>query len=258
MEYDVTSVYEPFRRVLLERQSRLDEVLQLCCFAIQETSALPDLTSALNLVQKVPTENAAVRMEHAERVAATAKREVASNFSSLFDMATIVLWGALESAVRDFVARWIAKYPQARELDSVGKIKIRLSDYVQLSNEELHQHVVDQLDRELGAPLKKGAGRFDSLLSSVGIAVPLDNELRRTLLEMSEVRNVLVHKAGTADRRFIEACPWYGVMEKNPVSVDRTKYEKYRAAVNSYAAATLRAAHTVELAWESPSSEHTR
>ena len=257
MEYEPTSVYEPFRRVLLERQSRLDEVLELCCYAIREVSALPDLTSALNLVQKVLPKDASERMERAERVATTAKREAASNFSSLFDMATIVLWGALESAVRDFVARWIARYPQARELDSLGKIKIRLADYDQLSNEELHQHVVDQLDRELGAPLKKGAGRFDSLLSAVAIAVPLDSDLRRALLEMSEVRNVLVHKAGSADRRFIEACPWYGAKEKDAVSVDRAKYEKYRAAVNSYASAILRAAHVVEAAWDSGAPEHT-
>ena len=54
-------------------------------------------------------------------------------------------------------------------------------------------------------------------------------------MELSAVRNVIAHRLGIADRRFLEACPWFNVELGDEVVVDGSKYSQYRAAVNAYA-----------------------
>lgn len=228
----------------------MDEVLSLYYYAIENTCDLPDLVDALALVKKKPIKQAVQEVENVKTLTRTAQREVDSGFASIFEMATVLLWGALETANRDFIALWLAKYSQARETEAIGKIKLRFIDFTLLSPEQLYQSVVEQLERETAAPLKKGVGRFESLLPAVSISIPVSAEIRQSLLELSEVRNTLVHKAGTVDRRVAQSCPWIQLNEKETLRVTRTMYMKYNQSVRSYAASVLRAAHATASIWE--------
>ncbi|MEO8015507.1 MAG: hypothetical protein ABI642_15305 [Polaromonas sp.] len=231
-----SSVYEPFNRILLVRQNALDEAIEVCCHGIANTCDLPYPVDALALVRKTPPEAASKQIEYAKTLACTAQREMETGFGSIFEMATVLLWGALETAVRDFVTLWLAKHPQARESDVLGRIKLRFADFTSLSTEELHESVVGQIERETAAHLKKGMDRFDALLSAARISVPVEAALRQPLLALSEVSNVLVHKAGTVDRRLAQSCPWLELKERGTMRVSRDRYMKYNRSVGNYAA----------------------
>lgn len=55
-------------------------------------------------------------------------------------------------------------------------------------------YITKELSRSLNADFKRGVGQFEAILDAIGLAGPVDPDVRRTLLELNEVRNVLVHR----------------------------------------------------------------
>jgi uncharacterized protein YutE (UPF0331/DUF86 family) len=49
-----------------------------------------------------------------------------------------------------------------------------------------------------------GCGRFESLLDTIGLGGSVEETVKRLFLELSQVRNIVVHKAGKADKRIVE------------------------------------------------------
>ena len=58
--------------------------------------------------------------------------------------------------------------------------------------------------------------------------------MRKNLIELNQVRNVLVHRGGKADRRFNDACPWLGKAVGDPVTITHAAFVKYFESVSSY------------------------
>lgn len=63
----------------------------------------------------------------------------------------------------------------------------------------------------------------------------MDPQLKRSLIELEYVRNVLLHRRGIADSRFIEGCPWTTVKIGTIITPDEADVEKYTTAVLNYA-----------------------
>jgi hypothetical protein len=82
--------------------------------------------------------------------------------------------------------------------------------------------------------LKQGCGRFEIILEAMGISGSIESELRRDLLELSQIRNVLVHRAGIVDKRFIEICPWLKMCIGDHIKVTNEAYCRYSIAVPRY------------------------
>ena len=211
--------------------------MRLTCSGVHTLTAAPELAGALG---KPPDYVAAL-----ERDAHLAQSEVDKGFATIFAQAIIVAWGALETAVRDFLVRWLATFPSARQSPAVSKIRIRFGDYEALSPGERMEYLLSELERELGAPLQPGVGRFESLLSALSIGGPVDPVLRRDLLELAATRNVLVHRAGVADERFVALCPWLGLQAGAEVRVSQEQYHRHLGAVYRYAGVIVRRAKTV-------------
>lgn len=226
-------ILAPLRSVLIEQHQEFDDFCQVACVAISEMEGLPDLTQALC--------EPAADVERANTIAAIAEREHASGFATLFHFATVFTWGALETAIRDIVVNWLFHVPESRQHEKIRRLRIPFSEYEALDPKDRIRYLVGLLENDLGANLKPGVGRFESLLNEVGLGGSVGEDLRRDLLEMGAVRNVLVHRLGVIDDRFVGLCPWYGVSVGERVSVTRdVYYGKYRKAVFQYAASVAR------------------
>ena len=68
----------------------------------------------------------------------------------------------------------------------------------------------------------------------LGLTGGVPTSLRRDLLELSQIRNVLVHRAGIVDKRLAEACPWLKLQTGNRVQVTDEAYTRYSLAVPQY------------------------
>jgi hypothetical protein len=169
-----------------------------------------------------------------QELAQLAEREVNKGFPLLYGQATISLWSSLEYLVKDFLVCWLINEPTALQAEGIRKIKIPLTLYDTMTKEERYYFIIETLERETQAVFKQGVSRFESLLDVFSLGGAVENELQKTLFELSNVRNVLVHRRGIADRRLIEACPWLGLRTGDPMIIAASSFHRYASSIGEY------------------------
>lgn len=197
---------------------------------------MPRIVKVLAEVKGEPTDgDSKRRLEVAEKDAARAQTEVDSDFPLLHGLALVAIWSALEHFVKGLVASWILHRRDAIEAQALQRLKVKLGDYVQLSRPEQARYLVELLEQELAGPLKRGVGRFETLLNpfSLGGAVP--DDCAKSIFELQQVRNVIAHRNGRIDKRFRKECPWFKAKLNQPVQISREQLSRYQGASMQYA-----------------------
>jgi hypothetical protein len=137
-----------------------------------------------------------------------ARREVERGFPLLQSQSVVAIWGALEACIDDFCADWLAAHPEQLETNGFKKVRIPVASLRFDDRREMMKAVIDAIARETSADLKAGVGRFQEILRKIGLEVDVPPALQKDLLELSKVRNNIVHRHGNADRKFVDECPW--------------------------------------------------
>lgn len=242
---DTEYEYEPFELIFLHRREEILRLVGLAGYALRSLEGSARLTEVL----KKPAD----AVERAREMETSAQAEVKADLPLLHSAAAVLIWGALEAAFRDFLIRWLVSRPSSLAVAELSNIRVRIAEYESFSGEDRMRFLVGVLERELAATLKPGVGRFACLLKPFGIAPITSEEMRRDLSELAAVRNVIVHRAGVADARLIELCPWLRLERGHPVTVGRAALERYVVAASEYAAAIIEAARLVAKSAPGPS-----
>jgi len=225
---------DPFER-LLGHMHQAAQLLDLSTRGISVLRAMPQALQALAKA-KPPSDPAAAQaqLDFAQNEAQLAQTEVDAGFPLLHAQATISLWADLENALRTFLATWLSHEPTARGIEPIHKLRVCLGEYESMDSDERFYYIVDRLEQEIESRNRRGVDRFESLLAAFGFQSPLDKRLKRDLLELYHVRNVLVHRRGVADRRLAEACPWLHLSAGQQITVSPESYRRYVDAVGAY------------------------
>jgi hypothetical protein len=105
---------------------------------------------------------------------------------------------------------------------------------------------VYELQRTLNSEQRLGLDGFEALLKVVGLAGKVEDEIRRDIYELQQLRHTIVHRASLADRKLIEACPWLKLMSGERIMISREHYRRLVMAVNKYVTVVIQRATTVE------------
>jgi hypothetical protein len=229
---------EPFHE-FLRHQEDLARILHLSTTGIAMLRGRHGALEALRSVKDIFPEDDFKKiddkaLEHAARERDLAQSEVDNDFPILHEQATVALWGSLEALVRSFAASWLANKAGAWQVDAVKKLRIRLGDYEALEPLDRCLWVIDLIDQETSGPLRNGVSRFENLLQVFQLDGATDEECRKTLFEMSQVRHAIVHRRGRADRKLIEACPWLSLKPGDRVKITHKMWHRYHEAVAEY------------------------
>lgn len=122
------------------------------------------------------------------------------------------------------------KKRDAKNVPAIQKLRVKLGDYLQLQKSEQAQFLVELLEQELAAPLKRGAKRFESLLEPFGISSALPEGCAKQLFELQQIRNAIAHRNGRADRRLRSECPWLKLKQNQQIQVSRKMLHGYSEA----------------------------
>lgn len=226
---------QPFKD-LVEESERIHDLLRLSMQGISVLRAMPGMVTAIANAEGTSEDaSTAAELTNVQRTAELAQREVDEGFPILHAHGALALWALLEATVRLFVARWLENQPGALDVEIVQKLKVRIGEYERLTGEDRVFYIVDRIEQEVAAVLRSGVNRFESILEPFSLSGPLDANLQRDLFELSQIRNALMHRAGKADSRLIEACPWLGLRIGQKVVVDTASFKRYEHAVMDYA-----------------------
>jgi len=176
------------------------------------------------------TINLATPAEQAEELEKFAEAQKKHGFSYLYELASIRLWGILEALVDETCVRSLLDNANLSDLDSMKSLKAPVVEFLNLSEQEKAVYLVDLLKQKVTASLKPGIGRFESVLDQVGLGGGVKKRIRRTLLELSQIRNVLVHCNGNADSRIVKHCPWLGLKIDDKVYLTGEHFSRYITA----------------------------
>ena len=173
-------------------------------------------------------------LEKCRSMAASSKVEIDGGYPTLHSQSVISLWGTLEALIEDLLAAWLQNEPATLQSERFRKIKVTVSEYESLNDDQRAAYLVRELARTLSADLKLGIGRFESILAAAGLSGSVDPGFRRDLFELSQIRNILVHRAGVADETFCTNCPWFKAVVGSVISVNHDDYVRYYTAVHVY------------------------
>lgn len=225
----IVAIFEEF----LEHQMDAARVLHLSMTGISMLRGRHGIVRALAKV-KGEADGPAEVDEHLAKENELAQREVDNDFPLLHEQATVATWSALEAFIRSFVAKWLQSGPNAWQAESIKKLKVRLGDYESLQLSDRCLWVVDQLDQELSAPLRGGVNRFEALLKVFDLDGLVSEEQQKQLFELSQIRHVLLHRRGQADRKLLDACPWLKLAPGDRVKITHEMWQQYSDAVAGY------------------------
>jgi hypothetical protein len=192
------------------------------------------LASALNKT----SEEVAYR-EEVERLALD---EVARGFPLLMSHNTVGLWSALEAALTRFPVDWLCFRPELLKKDILSKTKVPAILLSTANFAEAAAFVVDEFTRQSGGASKQGIGRFTFVLQALGINVKVDDGIRKTLFQLSKVRNLYAHRFGIVDVQFRESCPWLNATLGSRLQTGAEDMERYELAARDFAALVVLAA----------------
>lgn len=218
-------------------RDHLDQSVRLLTLSVHGISVLVELPELDDILAEGKTdedEEHKRRREQTREAAALARAEVEQGFPLLHSQAVVSLWSSLEDCIRTFLAKWLANEPGAKQVDAVGKLKITVGDYEAQDDDERDLYLIELLERDKQSPRRSGVSRFESMLEPFGLAGAVDDDVAKTLFEMHQVRHVLVHRAGLADRRFAAACPWLGLSAGEPVVIREEEFGRYMRASVRY------------------------
>lgn len=212
-------------------------VYELAIGGIASAPARVGLVAALNAIH-VETEVAYDRhsdpeVARAEALAKIAQPEIEHKFPLLCKSASIVIWASLEGFIRSFLAEWLARLPNAPPVPAIAELSIRYGDLCGAAGIERAYLLISRLDEARRTKFRGGVDRFEGLLECFDLGGAAAAETKKALWELSNVRNVLVHRLDLADRKLIDACPWLGYAVGDMVRVTPSQMQVYfRAAID--------------------------
>jgi hypothetical protein len=174
------------------------------------------------------------RRKHFENLESFAKREATGGHPYLFALALVKLCSILEAAV-DHVLVQLLKDPRTIESSSkLSRLKGPLVEFMGATELERMIYLREALKQDMASDLKIGAGRFESVLDALGFCGTIAPSIRKALLELHEIRNVMVHSMGRVDKHFKVRCPWIALALGESVPVTRTQYLVYHSSALWY------------------------
>lgn len=162
-----------------------------------------------------------------------AKEQAAAKFSYVHELAVVKLWSILETAI-DQLAFQRLREGAGRENQILTSIEGPLLPFLEADAEEQADFLLSKLKVAVKASLQRGIGRFEAVLNPLGLGGPVDTLAAKAIVELSEVRHVIVHRRGVADRQFVTRCPWVRTGVGERLEVSRRALTWYSTAADWY------------------------
>ncbi len=222
---------EPLER-FHEQHHQRDDLLHMLREAVFFIQARPTVIEILG--SKWSNEEKEQELAKAENNSRIAKTEDDAGHPLLHAQAVVLLWGGLEALLLDFLALWLINKPETRTLEPVKTLKIGFGEFEILPDDDRAAYLLERLEDKLGTRRSGGVERFEALFRIFGMTSKLPDGIVRELLELSAVRNLLVHRGGIVDSRFRNQCPWTAWELGSPLVVSHEDYHRYFDAVDLY------------------------
>lgn len=168
-----------------------------------------------------------------------AKQEMKLGFPKLLSHSSVALWSAVETMVDDLLVAHLLHVAEAsdlvgRSLPTARPLHLRKTD--DASAREFIRRWSSQIS------IENVIDRYLAMLGVFHFKLDISSSNRRHLTELSEARNVILHKGGTIDARFLKKIPWAIWKEGQQYTINEALYVKFVDAIFDFTSKTLASA----------------
>lgn len=168
-----------------------------------------------------------------------AESEIQRDFPLLHSHSLVGLWGALEACMSDIFIGWIEHLDSSEWTPPMRKLKVQLSEWLALPEADRSPWLLDQIRRDRSSDLKSGIQQFESVLSAIGLDGSVDPAIREVMFQVKSLRNVIAHKGGRVDARFVEDCPSFKLSVGDDLRLSNTQIEAANTTMVLYVKSVL-------------------
>ncbi|WP_132420315.1 hypothetical protein [Paenibacillus albiflavus] len=119
-------------------------------------------------------------------------------------------------------------FSEDKELKGIFEdLKGPVVNFLLMPSSQQIEYLLELLKRKVNATLGDGIERFERLLNAVQYGGKVHTKIKDVMLELSQVRNILVHRNGEVDSRFKKKCPWVDVSVGEQISITDDKLDLY-------------------------------
>lgn len=201
---------------------------------VADWSKLDKISLDSHLDKMAKTGEVYLNLREAEQEAVQAKDLLSKGLLLIHYQTLVLLWSILESFVHILISNILLYDQKIKENDKIRKITIPLGYFEDLDAQERSYFIIRELEHQFAASQRKGIGRFESLLNIFGLGGGLKETYRRDLLELQQIRHVIIHRRGIVDRKLSTACPWLKLKISSEININRIGLKKYFKAVTEY------------------------
>lgn len=228
----------PFEQRRNDFVDRVLATVQLIGAAVMDAARLPATVELLDAVNDLNKERGQPtnprRVAYAKSLLPLVEAEAKNGFPLYHGLATIGIWAGLEAFVEDLLIACMTHDGTFSDVPAVRKLKVPLLQFEAMSRDERLVWLLENVSVSLESSVAFGAGRFERLLNVFGLGGAVEAELQACLVELSAVRNVLVHRGGRADIRLVSNCPWLGLHAGDEVRVTQRMLSTYGVSAVRY------------------------
>lgn len=226
----------------VNRSEHLATVVRLSVQGMSMAKALPRVMEVVGSAKKEELD--ADLHKKAIRDAEFVEKERSEGFPIIYGQAVLSLWSLLELAVKDLIVAWLRNNPDLLLTPPISSLKMKIGEYLMFSEDEKFLFFVDVIERDIGAGIKNGINRFESLVAVVGLSGVTPRKMNDVFYEFGQVRNALAHQGNRADKKLTADCPWLNLEAGKDLHVNSEMFQGYQKASLSYA--TLLICRTAE------------
>ncbi len=170
------------------------------------------------------------KIKVAKKRAEFAANKSEEGYTYLFGICIVRLWTILEAAIDDTALMEAGEIRPGHNAEMLRSLKGPLIEFIEATKENQGTYLLGALKENVKANLKPGLAKFEAILEPFGLGGAVDPDVRRTLLEFSAVRNLIVHRNGKVDKQFLSTCPWLSINIGNKLVLTGELYHKYVSA----------------------------
>jgi hypothetical protein len=238
---DVQDLNAVLSRAITQRRE-LATFVDVCLAGLHHATGA---TGAIDLNRRIaavlrqpdPFPDETVLEEHKARAKVVedfAKEEVRKGFPYLFGLAIVRLWSIVEVMVEDLAIAILRRSDLVPPTGPLGELRGPLLPFLGASTQERAERILAALQEKCRATFRPGAAAFEAVLEPLGVSGSIEESIRKCLIELAGVRNVILHRHGVVDTRLAQSCPWVGWQAGNSVNLTRNHFHMYGLAVNWY------------------------
>jgi hypothetical protein len=161
-----------------------------------------------------------------------AKEEIDKQFITLGNHYVVMLYATMEANIKRVIVELLKQFSNIA-MESLEKLKLP-GKILFLDEDERFDILFFEYEKAIAIGSNYSVDRFEKLLKPFNLDGAVDKKVSKFILELSQIRNILLHKAGRVDSHFLKLVPWLNLKLNDKLILDGRSFSIYDSAVNAY------------------------